>query len=156
MKKKDFLKIINNFLLKIWFFLLSFATFDQPYTVLCEKCPCSEFFWSAFSPFGLKYSPYSVRMQEYTDQKNSEYGQFSRSAMNDCFTTKMTSIWRDFDHFHNPHKCVCEKLNNTFLQILSSTYIYCKYSIKSRLIISTSRKQYQEKKQYQRSNIKKT
>ena len=29
----------------------------------------------------LRISPYSVRMQENTGQKNSEYGQFSRSVM---------------------------------------------------------------------------
>ena len=31
-KKKDFVKIINNFFLNIYFFQLSFATFEQPYT----------------------------------------------------------------------------------------------------------------------------
>ena len=37
---------------------------------LREKCPYSEFFWSLFSTFGLN-----------TDQKNFEYGHFSRSAL---------------------------------------------------------------------------
>ena len=50
------------------------------------KCPQSEFFWSLFSRIRTKYgeilpnSPYSVQMRENTDQKNSEYGHFSRSV----------------------------------------------------------------------------
>ena len=50
---------------------------------LREKCPYSEFFWSVFSAFGInteRYHPYSVRMRENTDQKNSDYGHFSRSV----------------------------------------------------------------------------
>ena len=53
--------------------------------LLREKCPYSEFFWSLFSrirtEFGEIWSiyPYSVGMPENTDQKNSEYGPFSRS-----------------------------------------------------------------------------
>ena len=52
---------------------------------LCEKCPYSVFFWSVFSRIRTKYgeiqsiSPYSVRLRENTDQKNSEYGHFSCS-----------------------------------------------------------------------------
>ena len=51
-----------------------------------EKCPHSEFFWSVFSCIWTEYgeirsiSPYSVRMRENTDHKNSEYGHFSRSV----------------------------------------------------------------------------
>ena len=49
------------------------------------KCPHLEFFWSVFSSIRAEYreiipiSPYSVRMQGNTDQKNSEYGHFSSS-----------------------------------------------------------------------------
>ena len=52
---------------------------------LREKCPYSEFFWSAFSRIRTEYreissiSPYSVQMRENTDRKNPEYGHFSRS-----------------------------------------------------------------------------
>ena len=52
---------------------------------LHEKCPYSEFCWSAFSRIRTEYgeilciSPYSVRMREKTDQKNSEYGHVSCS-----------------------------------------------------------------------------
>ena len=52
---------------------------------LRRECPYLEFFWSVFSRIRTEYgeiqsiSPYSVQMQENTDQKNSEYGQFSRS-----------------------------------------------------------------------------
>ena len=53
---------------------------------LREKWWYSEFFWSVFSRTRTEYeqivriSPYSVEMQENTDQKNSEYGHFSRSV----------------------------------------------------------------------------
>ena len=46
----------------------------------------SEIFWSLFCRIWNEYgdlqgkSPYSVRMQENTDQKNSEYGHFSNSV----------------------------------------------------------------------------
>ena len=49
---------------------------------LRENYPYSELFWSAFSRIRTEYgqilriSPYSVRMRENTDQKNSEYGKF--------------------------------------------------------------------------------
>ena len=55
--------------------------------VLREKYPCSEFFWSVFSHIRTEYgemrsiSPHSVWMRENTDQKNSEYGNFSRSVI---------------------------------------------------------------------------
>ena len=52
---------------------------------LCEKCLHLEFFRSVFSRIRTEcgemrsISPYSVRMRENTDQKNSEYGHFSCS-----------------------------------------------------------------------------
>ena len=54
---------------------------------LCEKWPYSELFWSVFSRIRTEYGeilricPYSVRMRENTDQKNSEYGHFPNSAL---------------------------------------------------------------------------
>ena len=52
---------------------------------LHEKCPFSEFFWSLFSRIWPEYadfiSPYSVRIQEKTDHKNSEYEQFFRRKL---------------------------------------------------------------------------
>ena len=53
---------------------------------LREKLPYLEIFWSIFSHFRTQYGhirsicPYSFRMRENTDQKNSEYGHFSLSA----------------------------------------------------------------------------
>ena len=53
---------------------------------LHEKCLCSEFFWSLFSGFWIEYGkmlptyPYSIQMRENTDQKNSDYGHFSRNV----------------------------------------------------------------------------
>ena len=47
-----------------------------------KKCPYSEFFWSVFFRIYTEYEdllfkyPYSVRMRENTDQKNSQYGHF--------------------------------------------------------------------------------
>ena len=45
---------------------------------MCEKCPYSEFFWSAFSHIRAGYGdllrkfPSSVQMQENINKKNSE------------------------------------------------------------------------------------
>ena len=53
---------------------------------LREKCPYSEFFWSMIYHIRtecgeiLHISPYSLWMRENKDQKNSEYGNFLRSA----------------------------------------------------------------------------
>ena len=51
---------------------------------LREKCSYSEFFWSVFPRIRTKYGeirtipPYSVRMRENADQRNSEHGHFSQ------------------------------------------------------------------------------
>ena len=53
------------------------------YFTLREKCPYSEFIRSIFSCIRNEYgetSPYSLRMQENTDQKNSKYGHSSHSV----------------------------------------------------------------------------
>ena len=39
----------------------------------------------------LRFSPYSVRMRENTDQKNSEYGHFSHSVHFECFFQIITT-----------------------------------------------------------------
>ena len=52
--------------------------------MLCEKCPCSEFFLSVFSGIKTEYKdlqrkyPYSVHMCKNADQSNSEYGYLLR------------------------------------------------------------------------------
>ena len=60
-------------------------------TTLCEKCPYSELFWSAFSRIRTKYGEIrnisltiSVRMRKHTDQNNSEYGHFLRRTIVLC------------------------------------------------------------------------
>ena len=64
------------------------------------KCQYSEFFWSIFCRIRTEsgeiwsISPYSVRMQENTDQKNSKYGPFLRSA----FKPLTTDIHKNFIH----------------------------------------------------------
>ena len=61
-----------------------YCTFDN--LTLREKCPYSELFWSTFSSIRTEYgeirsiSPYSVRMQENTDQNNFEHGHSLRSV----------------------------------------------------------------------------
>ena len=53
---------------------------------LREKCPYSEFFLvRIFFAFGLITETYSVRMWENTDQRNSEYGHFSRSDLKNSY-----------------------------------------------------------------------
>ena len=62
------------------------------FQTLRKKSQYLQFFWSVFSRiltvhgeiYGKKFriSPYSLRMRENTEQKNSEYGQFSRSENN--------------------------------------------------------------------------
>ena len=52
---------------------------------LRKKCPYSELFWFVFSGIRTEYgvsriSPYSVRMQENTDQNDYEYGPFLPSV----------------------------------------------------------------------------
>ena len=63
-----------------------------------EKCLYSELFWSVFSSIRAKYgailgvSPYSVIMQENTDQNNSEYGHFLRSGKKYALGKKFSEI----------------------------------------------------------------
>ena len=45
--------------------------------ILRKMCPYSEFLWSVFSCIRTEYG--AVQMREDRDQKNSEYGYFSRS-----------------------------------------------------------------------------
>ena len=58
-----------------------------PYSHHSVKCPYSEIFWSVFSRIRAEYgeippiSQYSVQMRENTDQNNSEYRHFLRSAL---------------------------------------------------------------------------
>ena len=78
-----FTKTLTDFCLRLWT--------DWSFYHVClkqslgEKCPYSEFFWSAFFRIWTVsreircISPYSVQMQKNADQKNSEYGRFSRS-----------------------------------------------------------------------------
>ena len=66
-----------------------------------EKCPYSELFWSVYSYIRTEYReilrisppPYSVQMRENTDQSNSEYGQFLRSAAVHHLMQTLKIIW---------------------------------------------------------------
>ena len=57
--------------------MMSFRSYS-----LRKMCKYSEFLWYVFSRIWTEYrdllwrSPYSVRMRENTDQKNSKYGHF--------------------------------------------------------------------------------
>ena len=72
---------------------------------LREKCrPYSEFLWSVFSRIRTEYgetrsiSPYSVRMRENTDQKNSEYEHFLRSS-NTVYKNLTITLSYDISHY---------------------------------------------------------
>ena len=74
----DLEKYFNKYLYRYYFFLKK----DH-----CVKCvQIRSFFWYVFlrirTEYGdiLRISPYSVRMRENADQKNSVFGRFSRSA----------------------------------------------------------------------------
>ena len=83
----------------VWFVLLAKVIHEFP--TMPEKCPYSEFFWSVFSPIRtehgkiLSISLHSVRMLENKEQKNSKYGQFSRSAK--CDRDKVVLWLKDLD-----------------------------------------------------------
>ena len=78
-----FHNFIENWFLKASYFNLSIKS-NTSFT-LREKCPYSEFFWSAFSRIWTEYgeirsiTSYSVQMRENTDPENSEYEHFSWS-----------------------------------------------------------------------------
>ena len=86
----DFFALIVLFDLSLTHLLIVFSLFGASkllqYTVRRERCLYSEFFGSVFSYIWIEYwdlqskSPYSVRMRENMDQKNSECGQLLRSA----------------------------------------------------------------------------
>ena len=85
----------------VWYDVMTFRR-DRP--LLRKMCPYSELFWTVFSGIqpenGLiqSISPYSVRMQENPDQKNSEYGHFSRSAFNkDAYFFNAHTIYNALD-----------------------------------------------------------
>ena len=61
--------------------------------LLREKYPYSEFFWSLFSP-------YSVQIWENTDQKNSEYGHFSRCVWDNISSNLVKYIFLH-NHYSN-------------------------------------------------------
>ena len=64
-----------------------------------EKCPYSEFFSSVFSLIQTEYGeiqsifPYSVRLRENTEQRNSEYRHFSRSLIYESKFISMKNIF---------------------------------------------------------------
>ena len=70
--------------------------------VLREKCPCSEFFWSAFSRIRTEYGeiqsnyPCSVRMWENRDQENSEMGTFHAVLFTEHLHTDASATTAEF------------------------------------------------------------
>ena len=81
------------------------------------------YFWSVFSRIQAEYgeirsiSRYSVRMRENTDQKNSEYGRFSRSGL---FFSKNTDPKTDWTKTYSEP---CETSNNYFRKKLYLRYL---------------------------------
>ena len=86
-------------------YTLRIAKSYHAFLTLREKCPYSQFFWSVFSRVWTAYgeirsiSPYSVRMRENTDQKNSEYGHFTCSACYQHYHGEMTMHFYIYQHF---------------------------------------------------------
>ena len=91
---KCFISILPENIRKLIFFLTSLEGTEMGHyakmgkrkkvmlrIALGEKYPYLEFFGSVFSDWLLCTSPCSVRIQENTEQKNSEYGLFSRSVV---------------------------------------------------------------------------
>ena len=76
-KSREFMVKRNSY----WWQLVNHSN-----TALRKKCPYSELFWSVFSFIWTEYeeirgvSPYSVRIREKEDHKNSDYGYFSHSG----------------------------------------------------------------------------
>ena len=76
-------------------------------TSLHKKCGYSVFFWFVFPRIRTEYgeilhaSPYSVQMQDNTDQKNSQYKHFLRSVL--VLLTELTHF-SPVLHFYTPWK----------------------------------------------------
>ena len=79
MKLSNFFRSILYFSLTRGLFIINDSIQLASYAVRGKR-PYSEFFWSVFSRIRTEYS---VPMRENTDQKNSEYGRFSRSDADD-------------------------------------------------------------------------
>ena len=80
LKRKHLLSLLLTLVLFLQ--ILSATSTSTVATTLHEKCPYSEFPWSVFFRIRTERSdlqcksPYSVRMRESTDEKNSEYGHY--------------------------------------------------------------------------------
>ena len=91
---------------------------------LGKKCPYSELFWSVFSCIWTEYlrlriSPYSVQMQENTDQNNSAYGQILRSG----FSYVQGFLWNNTYLKENYYKMAKNRLGTVIL-IITALLIY--------------------------------
>ena len=88
----------------------------------CVKCvQIQSFFWSVFSSIPTEYgkilhiSPYSVRMRENTEQKNSVFGYFSRSEKCEI----MKGIWLLFTRWKTFHCVKSVQIRSVFGSVLS-------------------------------------
>ena len=115
-------------------FLWEIYIFQANYTLaLCEKCPYSKLFWSAFLRIWTEYgeirniSRYSVRMRENGGQNNSEYGHFSCSVV--LMIPRIIQRFTKNTTRMNKVKCWCviDRICN-FISISSNMFcsdIYC-------------------------------
>ena len=82
--KSKIKKLTGNMLVFFKYTYMHIYMVNTFFLSLLEKCPYSELFWSAFFCIQTEYGElrsipsYSVRMREYADQNNSEYGHFLR------------------------------------------------------------------------------
>ena len=101
-----------------------------------------EFFWSVFSRVRTEYgeilriSPYSVRMPENTDQKNSEYEHFSQSVcvskdqLQQCIhnrCSRITPVPNIFRKKLRIHLCSCRLRETISLDHFFKTMLLCTF-----------------------------
>ena len=105
-------------------------------STLCEEYPYPELFRSVFSLIWTEYeeirsiTPYSVQTRENTDQNNSEYGHFLRSA-NHWITKLHKLMKRRIGNFRQFQKIMKDYLLNKAL-LLSSLAQYWIKKVNSR------------------------
>ena len=97
------MQMFDRILNKPWFLNMPgfWIYLSSQYPTLRKNWPYLKLFWSVFSRIRTKYGeirsifPYSVRMRENTDQNNSKYGFFSRSAsvLNMPLVQNMSGFW---------------------------------------------------------------
>ena len=105
-------------------------------------CPYSKFFWSVFSSIRTEYgdilriSPYSVRMRENMDQKNSECGHFSCSVFFKKRLLKIILKTSVLKNLRNVLKNICSEHFKTIIRKIHSVQpLFIELQTKSVLLL---------------------